>query len=187
MRRYLFAVLTILALLAALPAASVARSHDRGEGHHRRADDRGERHHRRHDRIEHFRAHHAVVGNPTSQDIGTVQSFQGRILKIMLNDGSVVSGTVTRSTEIECAAMEQRFGRDDGGPGTSGGSGDDQRGDANDANDRGDDRGEDNDPADENNNANCLMALRTPGTHVRDATLRLTGAGAFWQRVELDS
>jgi hypothetical protein len=198
MRRYLFAVLTSLALVAALPLVAAARSHDRGDNH-RRADDRGERHHRRHNRIEHFRAHRAVVGKPMSQDIGTVQSFQGRTLKIILNDGSVVSGTVSRSTEVECAAMDQRFGRDDGGPGPSGGSGGDQRGggngdrgDDNDANDRGDDRGDDNDRAGENDNdnqdnANCLTALQTPGTHVRDATLHLTGAGAFWQRVDLDS
>ncbi|HEY2260386.1 MAG TPA: hypothetical protein VGH45_11765 [Solirubrobacteraceae bacterium] len=208
MRRYLFAVLTSLALLAVLPAGSMA-------GSHHRSHERGERHHRRHDRIEHFRAHHRVAGHQMPQDIGTVQSFQNQILKLTLNDGSVVSGRFSRATRVECLAMDHGFRRDDGGPGPSGGSGDDRnggdngdRGDnpsAQGGHDAGDDRGDDNNRANEDNdndanddndaddandnqdNANCLMALQTPGTHVRDATLKLTSGGAFWQRIDLDS
>ena len=60
------------------------------------------------------------------------------------------------------------------------------RGDRNDDNDANDDNGND---ANDNDNGGlaCRMALRTPGTHVRDATLRLTGTGAVWDRVDLDS
>jgi hypothetical protein len=87
---------------------------------------------------------------------------------------------VNRDTEVECEAMNDHFTRDDGGPGPSGPGGDDGN-----RHDQGDDRGDRND-ANDNNPQACAMALRTAGTHVRDATLELTGAGSVWDRVELD-
>jgi hypothetical protein len=185
MRRYLFAVLAGLMLLAALPAASVARPAHRT------------RHHRRHDRVLHFRDHRQAPSSPKtpsspiSQDAGTVQTFTNGVLTIKLNDGSTVSGMVTQNTEIECNAMNHDFTRDDGGPGPSGNGGDghnggdqgDQgnQGNQGDRGDQGDNHGEDND------NQNCLMALQMPGALVRDATLTETGTGAIWDRVDLDS
>lgn len=170
MRRYLFAAFASLALTVALPAASLAREHHQNRDGHR---DRIEHHHAHRDRVEHFRQHgvrheRVTPGQPGSrQDIGTVQSFKDDILVIQLNDGSTMSARVDRDTEVECEAMNDSFQRDDGGPGPSGG----------DRSHGGDDRG----------NASCLMALRTAGTGVRDATLSLTGAGAFWDHVDLDS
>ena len=90
--------------------------------------------------------------------------------------------------------MDDHFTRDDGGPGPSGNGGGDRgdhgdQGDRNDANDNdaNDDNGNDaNDNDNDDNPQACAMALGTPGTHVRDATLVLTGAGAVWDRVDLD-
>jgi hypothetical protein len=65
--------------------------------------------------------------------------------------------------------------------------------DDNNANDQADDNGVDDNDADDDNGvpagqpASCAMALRTTGTHVRDATLRLTGSGPVWQRIDLDA
>jgi hypothetical protein len=170
MRRYLFAAFASLALIVALPAASLAREHHQKHDGHR---DRIEHRHARRDRVEHFRRHgvrheRVTPDQPGSrQDIGRVQSFKDDILVIQLNDGSTMSARVDRDTEVECEAMNDSFQRDDGGPGPSGG----------DRSHGGDDGG----------NANCLMALQAAGTGVRDATLSLTGAGAFWDHVDLDS
>jgi hypothetical protein len=180
MRRHFYVALASLAVLVAVPAIALAHGeHHRGhEKHHRR--DRAER---RRDRIEHFREHgvrheRIVPGKPgRSQDIGTVQSFNGDVLVIALHDGSTVSGRVDRKTKVDCKAMDENFQRDDGGP-----SGGDHHG-------RGDDNGDDNGSGDDDggNNANCLSALQTVGTHVRRATLSLTGSGAFWDHVDLDA
>jgi hypothetical protein len=181
MRRHLFAVLASLTLFAALPAASLAASHH------------GERHHRRHARVEHarvehFRDSHGVASNPVSQDAGTVQTFTNGVLTIKLNDGSTVSGMVTGDSEIECTAMNRDVTREDGGPGPSGNGGSDRNGSDNgDQGDRGDDHGDRGDRGDRgDDHQNCVMALQA-GAAVRDATLSLTGAGATWDRVDLDS
>jgi hypothetical protein len=195
MKRYLFAVLASLMVLVALPAASGARSHHERTHHarHHRA------HRARHVRIEHFRsADRGPSGtssnpttNPASEDAGTVQGFDSNhVLTLSLNNGSLVSGTVGPNTRIECRAMDEQFTRDDGGPGSGDQSGDQSgqqgdNGDRGDNNDNGDDNGEDNGEA--NDNQACQMALQTPGTHVRDATLSVTSAGATWTLVELDS
>lgn len=186
MRRHFYVALASLAVLVALPALALAHDeHHRGhEKHHRR--DRAER---RRDRIEHFREHgvrHERIvprGPGRSQDIGTVERFNGDVLVIALNNGSTVSGRVDRKTEVDCKAMDENFRRDDGGPGPSGGDrngrGDDNGGDNGDDNGRGDDDG--------GNNANCMSALQTAGTGVRRATLSLTGSGVFWDHVDLDA
>jgi hypothetical protein len=195
MRRYLFSLLSIVALAAVVPAIALAHSGDRRGDRHDQGRDRVEirhRHHRRHHRVEHFREHAAKPGRAAA-DAGTVKSFQAGVLTITLTDNSTVSGRVNRNTEVECEAMDDHFTRDDGGPGPSGNGG----GDQGDRGDQGDDRGDrgdrndasDNDANDDNGNDNpqaCAMALRTPGTHVGDATLILSGAGAAWDRVDLD-
>jgi hypothetical protein len=198
MRRYLFAPLLLLALAATIPAVALARSGDRLDRHDRGRDrfELRHRHHRRHHRVEHFREHAAEPGQAAA-DAGTVKSFQAGVLTIALADGSTVSGRVNRDTEVQCEAMDDHFTREDGGSGPSGNSGDDRgdrgdqaddRNDAND-NDANDDNGNDANDNDDNNDnpgQTCAMALRTPGTHVRDATLTLTGSGAVWNRVDLD-
>jgi hypothetical protein len=191
MRRYLFAVLSTMALAATIPAVAVA--HDHGRDRHDRGRDRGEvvhRHHRGHRRLEHFR-NHAAPGMADA-DAGTVQSFKAGVLTIALTDGTSVSGIVNRGTEVQCEGMDNRFSSDDGGPGPSGQGGGD-RGDRHDQGEDRGDRGDDNDANDDNgHDANdndnpglaCTMALRTPGTNVRYATVWLTGAVAFWDGVD---
>lgn len=180
MRRYLFGLTASLFLLAALPATSLAQSH-----HHAR-------HHRRNDRIEHFRRGRQVPSQPgapqpAGRDAGSIQSFQNGILMIKLNDGTIVSGAVTPGTEVECQARNQGdFSRADGSGDQS--SGRDGSNDNGGSNGNGDDngRGDDNGGGDDNGAA-CMTALKTMGTPVLDATLKLTSAGAVWDRVDLDA
>lgn len=170
MRRFLFGLIASLSLLAAVPAASAARSHPHA------------RHHRSHARIEHFRRGGDVPSplagqQPGSQDAGAVQSFQNGVLTIKLNDGITVSGTVNQGTEVQCQSMSQGdFTRADGSGDSSGRDGSDDSG-----GDQSDDTG------DGNGGAACMSALQTVGTPVLDATLKLTSNGAAWDRVDLDA
>jgi hypothetical protein len=181
MRRYLFAAIASIALLAAVPASSMARSHHKRVSHHRR-----HHHVRAHTRrFGNFKAGAGSWENDQGADAGTIVSFTpdnmgGGTLTIQPNaaGSSPVTGQVTPDTEIDCQGMEDNVRTDDGGPGPSGGG---------DQGDRGDDRGDDNDNEnnDEANNQSCLSAL-TPGTAVRRAELRISDAGAIWDHVQLD-
>lgn len=162
MRRVLYTVLASALLAALIPATALGRSH----------------HRRHHSRAHHARVHHRQFGrasDPTTPSMadnaGTVASFDGTKLKIQLADGSMVSGTVNNDTEIECEAADMaqsNFNRDDEGG------------------DRGDhsgDRGDDN--ANSVNMENCATNSLTPGMIVHEAELRLSGAGAVWDKVEI--
>jgi len=183
MRRLTITLAAGLMLLAIAPAGAAARHHHR---HHSRIH---------HARIEHFGSDTSTAPtNSSSADTaGTVQSFAGGVLTIMLNDGSTVSGTVTGDTEIECMAPEQNDAVHEDGDGGSG----DQSGDG-DQSISGDDQGdaaEENEAANENENENenedqaqnCSTSNLTPGTVVREAVLRITSAGSVWKDVELGS
>lgn len=176
MRRILFTILACTALCAAVP--TVALAHD---GHHHK------RHHHarvRHEKFvghRHDGEHNGIPANePTA---GTVTSFANNMLTITLTNGNTVSGLVTDGTEVKCENpadvnnpdndVEHGDLASDHGPGG---------GDNGDNGDRGDDngnRGDDND--------NDQMCAITPGMAVRNAELRITGAGAFWDEVELIS
>jgi hypothetical protein len=192
MRKFLFTLLAVGAMIAAVPAASLAHG-----GDHHVGDRHREHHHgRHHDRVRHERfggqdgVHH---------DVGTVSAFANGRLTIRLNDGSSVTGAITRAGEIECempAAMQtaDEGGGGGSGSGSSGGPGNDNgQGDPGDDNGQdgpghnaGDDNGPnrgDNDPGDDNGQRRCTMIA--PGMAVRDATLTLTGSGAVWTRVDL--
>ncbi|MGZ4329883.1 MAG: hypothetical protein ACXVXL_17915 [Solirubrobacteraceae bacterium] len=83
----------------------------------------------------------------------------------------MVSGTVNGDTEIECEAADMSqtsLHRDDEGR--------DQN--------SGDDQGDDNDN-DDNNMQNCDASSLSPETIVHEAELKLSGAGAVWDKVEL--
>lgn len=189
MKRHLFALLASLAVLAAVAAVAVASSH------HGDRDRRENGHHRHHNRIEHFRAEHKSVFKARSSDAATVQSVHNHTLTIKLDNGAIVSGRVTRHTTLKCLAMDQSFVREDGGPRPSGGDRGDQ-GENNDQRDQTerDDQGDRDDVGDADDrdehgardNQDCRLALRTPGSKIRDATLRRTGTGAVWTRVDLD-
>ena len=153
MRRILFTVAASVMIAAAAPATALAH--------------KGRHHHHHH----HVRVHHRQFGrvSDSAGNAGTVASFDMATnkLTIQLNDGSMVTGTVTPDTEIECNAADMPahdsfFRKDD-----HGGSGD---------------QGDDNDNDDM---ANCGTAALTPGTAVHEAKLRISGDGATWDKVEL--
>src|ERR1700727_101108 len=127
------------------------------------AHDGNDHHHKRHHharvRHEHFvghRHHNGDFGNqPTA---GKVTSFANNVLTITLTNGNTVSGMVTDRTELKCENPEDV---------NNNGDNDNEHGD------RGDDNGNDN------------MCTITPGEAVRNAELRIDGAGAVWDEVEL--
>jgi hypothetical protein len=165
LRRVLYTLIASALVVALIPATALGRSHHRRHHHHARV---------------HHKIHHKQFGRadapatPSMADnAGTVASFDGTKLTIQLNDGSTVSGTVNGDTEIECEAADMsqtNFNRDDEG-------GDHNSGDDN------DDQG-DNDDNDDNVQ-NCDSSSLTPGTIVHEAELKLSGAGAVWDKVEL--
>jgi hypothetical protein len=193
MRKILFTLLAVGAMLAAIPAASIAHG-----GDHHQGDRHREREHARH----HDRRHHERFGGQDGigRDAGTVASFANGRLTIHLNDGSTVTGAVNRFSEVECEMPEfmQPSDQGPGGSGSSGGPGDGNgqngpgHGDGNgngqdgpghnDGNGNGP-NGQDNDPGDDNGEHQCTMIA--PGMVVRDATLTVTGFGAVWTRVDL--
>lgn len=189
MRRTLFCMLVSVAAFALLPASSLAREHQRGH--------RAERHAKRHH--HHVRVHHERFGRlgstdssgspgsgggmPSSDTAGTIASFDGTKLVITLNDRSNVSGTVNGDTEIECMSATStgdRFQRNDQGGDNTGG--DDQGGE-----DQGDDNA--NDQSDDNDGdeggMNCTTADLKQGITVTGAELKISSAGAVWDKVEL--
>ena len=95
MRRILFTALASTALLATAPVLALARDHhrrhDRPHAHHARG------HHAR-DHLRRFGSDNHVGGERTA---GTVMSFTNGVLRIALNHGSTVSGSVTKRREHE--------------------------------------------------------------------------------------
>ena len=175
MKRVLYTLVASALLAALIPASALAR------GHHAR-----HHHARHHHKIRHREFGHAgaPVAPGMDANAGMVASFDGTKLTIELADGSTVSGTVNNDTEIECEGIDDShtsFHRDDHGSGRSGGDDHGDRGD--DHGDRGD-RGDDNDN-DDNDMENCDSSDLTPGAMVHEARLRLSGAGATWDKVEL--
>src|SRR5947209_9992535 len=185
MRRVTITLSAVLLLVALAPASSLAR------GHHQR---------RHHTRTHHAKKHHAVLkrfgsdassgttSSSSSDTAGTVQSFSGGVLTIMLNDKSVVSGVVNDNTELECTAPEetQTVHEDgDGGSGDQSSSDDnsgDSSGDQNATDDQGDtavqsdDQGEDqNDDATQQTETenSCSTANLTQGAMVNEAELSI--------------
>src|SRR6476659_6134058 len=109
MKRLILSALAVSALTLAAPAAALAQHR-----HHRR------HHHAHHARVLTFKATSTPAGPTTSspastESVGMVSSFEGGVLKITLNDGSVVAGKVTERTEIECGSS----GHDEDGSGSS--------------------------------------------------------------------
>jgi hypothetical protein len=190
MRRVMFTVAATVLMAGAVPASALAHHHSRG-------------HHRAKAHRVHFRRfgdqNTAPTSMSSSDNAGTVQSFSGGILTIALNDGSTVKGAVTNDTELECMAPGQSSTttHDDGDPGSGGdnqGSGDNNQGSGdNDANEnQGDDQGDQNNQGDDQGEdqgaqQNCSTANLTPGAVVHEASLRIGGSGAAWQKVELVS
>jgi len=160
------------ALVLAIAPASALASHHHKRHHHKRGH---------HARVVHKRF--GDVNNPatpstqTSDGVGKVDSFTNGVLTMKLNDGSSVSGKVTNDTEIECEAAENESAMHADGDGGDGG-GDNSGGDDN-------GRGDDNGGGDDENGQSCTSADLASGTSVTGAELRITSAGAVWEKVRL--
>lgn len=181
MRKLLLTVVASCALVAIMPASALAHGHNR---HH-----------------HHARVHHKTFGHDFNQSgstssgstssgstgtpstAGTVQSFDPSTgaLTILLNDKkTTVTGIVNSDTEIECQAPDTSGsssswqGHDHGGDNGGGDQGDDDQG-------QGDD---DNNSA---NAQNCDTSALTTGAVVQEASLRISSAGATWDKIELVS
>jgi hypothetical protein len=188
MRKILFTLLAVGAMLVAIPAASLAHGgdHHQGDRHREREHQREHHHARDHDRIrhEHFGRHDGFRSN-----VGTVSAFANGRLTIHLNDGSSVTGAINRFSEIECEMPEFMHPADQGsggsGSGSGGGPGNDngQNGPGHNGGDDNGQNGPGHNGGDDNGQHQCTMIA--PGMVVRDATLTLTGFGAVWTRVDL--
>ena len=167
MRKVLYTLIASALVAALVPATALAHGHH-GRHHH---------HARFHHGIHHRQFGHSSAPTTTamSDNAGTVASFDGTKLMITLADGSTVSGTVNNDTEVECDAADTSsqtsFHRDDQGGDNS------APGDQGDVNDPGDD--------DSGQMGSCDSSALTPGTIVHEASLKLSGAGAVWDKVEL--
>jgi Ni/Co efflux regulator RcnB len=163
------------------------------------------RRHRRHHRHAHFLRFGATsAGTPTSaspgtppasapansdERAGTVASFTGGVLTLTLTDGSTVSGKVTDATEIECrSGAPAAIAADHGDHGEENHHGEDNGVDGEDCHGGSqgpggrDEHGDDND---EDRAEHCTTAALVAGAVVREAELRVSSAGAVWQKVEL--
>lgn len=192
MKRIMITLLASGAALGAVPTAALAHHHH---------------HHRMRSRLERFGRAAAAQPNFTSNSApsgtaGTVVSFSGGVLTIMLNDHSTVSGTVANKTELECtssssssSASDAGQTREDGGQRGSDGSSDGNDGSASagdgdtsapapttsnseDDSRTGEDQGDDQQEA-------CSTSSLIPGAVVQEAELSITSTGAVWKKLEL--
>jgi hypothetical protein len=203
MRRMIITAIAATAL--AVPGAALASHQSEHEGPH----DQGIHHKRDHAR-QHHRSHVVTFGSaagstPTTststptptptppagsseETAGTVASFSAGTLTITLRDGSTVSGKVDASTQIECrstmttASSHGDQGDDDDRFDDRGHDGQSNSGPGN--GQQGDNDGRDDDAQDEAEN--CTTAALVPGAVVREAELSVNGAGAVWEKVELN-
>jgi hypothetical protein len=189
MRRIPIAVLASSLLALALPAAAAAHHTSHHAAHHARF-------HRRH----HRHAHTVVIApaakpagstgtgttttttTTTTEPAATVLSFENGILKLTLADGSMVSGKVTESTEVECGCPGHELsgespqfqhedsqgqdgqGEDNGGPGQF--HGDDEQGP-------------------QQSEGSCGVSALVAGAKIKEAELSIGSAGAVWEKIEL--
>ncbi len=180
MRRILIALLASSVAALVVPAAASAHHHrHHGVAHRARAH----RHHRHaHMVVIAPAAKPAVETPPTTEPVATVASFEEGVLKITLPDGTIVSGNVTEATWIGCGCSHDFHG---GAPGfqhdgpspwqqdAGNGQGDFQHGD--------DEIG----PPAPQQSGECGVSSLVPGAKVKEAELSVSGAGAFWEKVEL--
>jgi hypothetical protein len=175
MKRSSMWIVASLVVAALVPAVALARTetvhHHRGQ-HHQKV-----RHHRA--RIRHERFGSVTA---TSASAGKVRSFTAGALTLSLADGSTASGKVTDATRLECMSAGSTIQSDDrhGGSGLGDNSsrGDDNSGSGDD-NDQGEDRGDDN------GEHACAAGELKPGATVHEAELKISSAGAIWEKVEL--
>jgi hypothetical protein len=185
MRRFAFALAATGLLLVFAPAGALAH-------HHRHGHKVGARH----TRIRKFGdlSGRSTTTTSPSSTIGTVQSFTGGVLTILLNDNSTVSGTVTNDTAIECSASgeSQGSGEDQGEQNSSSSedqgdqtSGTDEQGEQGEQGTQGEQSGSGDDDQSEGQSQSSSTCTPSNGTPVRAAELKISSAGKTWEKVEL--
>ena len=141
---------------------------------------------------------------PPNEPAGTVESFEGGVLKIKLHDGTVVSGRVTEETELRCqsATPPSEPGKDEDDnqenqEGQEGQQGDEQHGSSSGQfgsqhgdffAHKADNQGGGDDQDDEHGGQTtetCANNVLVPGAVVLEAELKLSGAGAVWEKVDV--
>lgn len=192
MRRILIALVMSGAVVVAAPTASMAQRHHSRHHHARHHARHRSTRHRRRERFGHWDE------NGSAQPAGTVTMFTDNgdgtgVLTITLNDGSMVTGNVTKDTELECTTSNSgQQGDDNGdndgnGDNNANGGDDNANGGDNNASDddggNGDDNGGNGDG--DNGAQMCSTASLTPGASVADAVLEISSSGAVWKKVEL--
>jgi hypothetical protein len=118
-----------------------------------------------------------------------VKSFKEGVLIITLTDGTEVSGKVTEQTELRCVPAtpvagddsddEAGSGEGDHGSSTHGESTEGSHGDAHAASSDDGEDGQHEGPQ------SCTTAALVKGAMVREAELKISSAGAVWERVAL--
>jgi hypothetical protein len=185
----------------ALGAPAVASAHHHGRHHSKRHAARA--------RVLDFRASipatssspgssgsPATPATPSTESAGTIKSFKEGtnkegVLVITLTDGTEVSGKVTDQTEILCAPTAPAPGGDDSddeagsgegdhGSSTHGESTEGSHGDAHAAS-----SGDDDEDGQDEGPQSCTTAALVPPAMVREAELKISSAGAVWERVAL--
>jgi hypothetical protein len=132
---------------------------------------------------------------------GTVASFDGTTLVLKLPDGTTRDGKVTPGTEISCQSSTPTAVKADHGPGRGDDEGDDDNkpsttttttpppsGKGSD--DDGDDDHNQNDDGDvedqgDDDSSACPAGALAKDAKVHEAELKITSAGAVWQKLEL--
>jgi hypothetical protein len=178
MKRSLTAVVTGCAVIALVPATAVAkRNHHRSHVHHARV-------HRRTFGSDSTTSP-GQTGTQNAGPAGTVQSFTGGVLTILLSNGSTVSGQVADTTQIACGATQPSgWGSHDQGQGGNG-SGDDNDDQSQSGNPG---QGDDDNQSDENGTGQtCSTTDLVAGAGVQEAVLSVSNAGAVWDTVDLVS
>jgi hypothetical protein len=131
---------------------------------------------------------------PTGESAGTVKSFEKGVLTITLKDGTPVSGMVTEETRLECqsATPSPTTGDDDQGAGDdqSGAESGEHGASTAHAADHGSQQGEggsddQGDGSGGGSQQSCTTAALVPNAVVGEAELKLSSAGAVWEKVQL--
>ena len=131
---------------------------------------------------------------PTGETAGTVKSFEKGVLTITLKDGTSVSGMVTEETKLECQSAtpspttgdDEQSGSDDQSGPESGEHGASTQAHAADHGQQGEDGGDDHgDEGGAGSQPTCTTAALVPNAVVGEAELKLSSAGAVWEKVQL--
>ncbi|HEY4426839.1 MAG TPA: hypothetical protein VGN08_01385 [Solirubrobacteraceae bacterium] len=179
--------------LLALAAPGVASAH---HGKHHRAGTH--KRHAKRARVITFGSAAAAPTTPTTPTTptpaGKVASFEKGVLTITLADGSTVSGKVTEETQIECrsATAPTGTGHDDQGGGDdeagrfSGEHGGPVQATASNHDENQEQQGDDDAAEDTGQSTTCTPeAALVKEAVVGEAELKLSSAGAVWEKVEI--